>query len=404
MIHKYLQSVIGGVGLALIVACSIGCDASHLNAIASSHLAYNEERDEFHHLRVYQHIRATRESSGNKESPEFVSGEKRRGEALDYLASLWKNREDVIVWPNLITPLAGAEAQLLYLSSREFRMVNLGSRSNDSKVYQSLIDLDRVRIRPGEFFLSSEKSLCYSHACVVPGAVVDDFISHLVGEGCDRSLDQLTAKRQARSMEKEARIAWSELQEKCLKDVTTHWRFEAIGKWMDGSASSLSDESIRLLIRQTSGHELKIRRKGLVFSAEVQVTPEDAKAFLAGYDRILNGDLPPAKLAAMPIEIDRVVFEKRSRILEVWTPAVRKACKLVGQENGRLTVSIDLGPIFAAFEVTQNPFDLTGLQLTPEAIKDSKEDVAALQERSIPLNKQLTLEAIQLDFRAASKK
>ncbi len=81
---------------------------------------------------------------------------------LTYLAELWDKREQIIVHPEIFR-LWNLPA-LLRIDASHYKVTNLGQAdATNNPVLEASIPLDTIKIQPGKFFLTKDKTLAYYH-------------------------------------------------------------------------------------------------------------------------------------------------------------------------------------------------------------------------------------------------
>lgn len=370
--------------LAFLAFAIAGCSDGPLYATRSSHVIYDQVRDEFGHMRVFYDIHVIRKKSTpeNKLDPQKIK--QAREESVDYLISLWKNRNDLIMGPDL---LGGGEIEFLYVGPHEYRIINLQARFDEQEAKKSLADLSKIIIRPGEFFASPEGTLCYYHCCYVPGRMIDELITANMEMLNDSLLEGLLEVQKKRKEMKGSRSTWGDLRRKLFNDVNG----EANSAEKDVSLDDVLDgESIRLLVHQASGRQLTLVRARERIIVRFQLSMPDA------------GELEITKRAW-----DEWVKASlaNGKSIDATNLALHNGLEMKTDSKGIVTVNVD---VTARFPVRMPNGQRVNATETPEARavrnQEEREDLATVESRGIPVNRSITFDKVLADFAKGRKK
>ncbi len=144
----------GWLALLSLVVCFAGC----LRADVFYYLGYDGADDSFTVSVVYTNLQA--------ESPAD----------LEHLASLWKQRDEIIIHPFVMNFFGGQQA-VLRIDAKQYKAIDLSrSENKELPVLASEIPLDSIAVQPGKFFMGPDKTLGYWHTIKVPGKSIDQLL------------------------------------------------------------------------------------------------------------------------------------------------------------------------------------------------------------------------------------
>ena len=275
-------------------------------------LVYDETTDTFRMLRVYHHING-------------------KGKDIDYLASLYQNRDNVM--PMQIVSFLG-ESAILRVDAKKYYSINLGgsnskpsapsdavvdlskiinkpgklggSNSKPSAPSDAVVDLSKIINKPGKFFVSDDNSLGYYHQIYIPGTTVDEFLVWYSGE-----LRTLMTKAIKTELDRRGSgdpvNTWSaaidEETKKLSNDDTKNYDPDASNPGDKGQAlvtilspaskgqmplNILSADSLKLIQKAIDDKQINLARKGSEFTLGIPATAEDRNGFMGLCDAVKN--------------------------------------------------------------------------------------------------------------------
>jgi hypothetical protein len=345
-----------------------GCLSTEYAAL----LKYDEAKDEFTVLNVYQRIAAA--TPGDAE----------------YLYQLWRNRDHIIRLPNI--DIFGKPA-ILRFSPTQYDQINLGQAPNALEPRPSAIPLDQIRVLPGTFFLRGSDMLCYYDQVVVPGKVVDQSLAlflQTIAPELTEAIDKETKRRQDGGQ----RLAWDQVRRKILES------FHPSGKPADDDKENsesgnplhvLDEQSLQLLRGGIADGNLRLRREKQVFRISVPLSDADARQ----YDEIW-------RTMAEAVRTDALHGSGKD------PASARIASKLL------LGIELSVHPRSVEFKIdlaiiakhlpeilgTTKPLS----EPTPENSKKMTEMIAGLRAKGATIDEKLTLEEVINGFAAGSLK
>ncbi len=363
--------------LVILTFAFMGCH-NHLEATRSSHVIYDEDQDEFAHLRVFRDIYVCREGSSFNGEPGTPRTQQEREADFDYLIALWKNRSDLIMSPKIFN---SGESQDLYVGPREYRFIDLEIKLDEMETKKSPVDLSKILIQPGEFFSSPEGGLCYYHRCYFAGATVDGLLKAQLDFLNDSLLDSLLEEQKKRKELKEKRATWGDLRSGNGINVS---------QW-----DVLDSESVRLLIHQASGRQISLVRSRNRIELRFKLSLNDAT------ELELTEQFWDEKVKTRPLNAK---LSNDEATIAVLLPAL----ELKTDNNGSVTVSINIPAMFPVSIPTDQHDEATK---TPEEAKaravfeqGARDDLATVKARGIPISRSVTIENVLADFAKGRKK
>ena len=137
---------------------------------------------------------------------------------LTYLAELWDKREQVIVHPDIFR--LWSLPALLRIDASHYKVINLGQAdATNNPVLETSIPLDTIKVQPGKFFLTQDKTLAYYHEVTISGKVVDQalaaFNKQLFGPALVEAIDKELKRRAAGGKS----TSWTEVREQLIKEL-----------------------------------------------------------------------------------------------------------------------------------------------------------------------------------------
>jgi hypothetical protein len=137
---------------------------------------------------------------------------------LSYLAELWDKREQVIVHPDIFR--LWSLPALLRIDASHYKAINLGQAdATNNPVLEASIPLDTIKIQPGKFFLTKDKTLAYYHEVTVGGKVLDEALGainkQLFGPALVEAIDKELKRRAAGGKS----ASWAEIREQLIRDL-----------------------------------------------------------------------------------------------------------------------------------------------------------------------------------------
>jgi len=276
MKRNLLALLLGG-----LVFLIFGC----LSAQKYWDLVYDETTDTFRMLRVYHHIDG-------------------KGKDIDYLASLYQNRDNLM--PMEILSFLG-ESAILRVDAKKYYSIDLGeSRSKPSAPSDAVVDLSKIINKPGKFFVSDDNSLGYYHQIYIPGTTVDELLVWYSGE-----LRTLMTKAIKTELDRRGSgdpvNTWSaaidEETKKLSNDDPQNYDPDASNPGDKGEApvtilspaskgqmpfNILSADSLKLIQKAIDDKQINLARKGSAFTLGIPATAEDRKGFMGLRDAVKN--------------------------------------------------------------------------------------------------------------------
>ena len=157
--------VIVTLGCAFLVGCgSIDADITQV-------IKYDENNDSFDMLVVFENIAVT------------TTDVKQKGIHYAYLGDLWRNRDDLIIFGSIDMPSpSNGPIVMLYEENHLYRHINLDKIGSRPPLTSTTINLDRIHVKPGQFFIGRNGSLTYFHQISIGGEELDRYIAEGLSE------------------------------------------------------------------------------------------------------------------------------------------------------------------------------------------------------------------------------
>ncbi|MDB5333482.1 MAG: hypothetical protein JWP03_4633 [Phycisphaerales bacterium] len=363
------------VGLALVALGVGGC----LDAREGILGRYDADKDQFVFLNIYQRI-------GGQNPQDY-----------DYLEKLWNNRDHLIT-----PPMPGFVSKVCFLrvSDTEFAAIDL-RQGKPHAVSPTSLPLNQVTVKPGRFFVRGGDALCYYDQIVVPGSFADATVKLVNGLGSEGMKAAINAERDRRKNGGTV-VRWAAL-DKAVRDNIRNMNASAQANPNAGAKdapapdatstgtdplAALSEASLARLEKGFDG--VWLVRDRAVFRATFPLEESDAKGFLAfiatqrdaiGEELKRPGHDPLLEKAALPLS----AIEARS------------------PRRGAVELSVDASKLFERMEAAADPTAALPAQSDDDAAR-SRDTLAAIKAKKIPIDGKTTVEQIVADFHAKKLK
>jgi hypothetical protein len=252
--------------ILLVLTCTAcpGC----VEADVRLFVKYEPTRDSFHLMEIYTNIHATAKSD------------------LDHLESLWERRQSIVIDPlpfNLWSHMAVERK-----GKNRYCLTDLAARREEAdKVRLTGVDLDTIKVTPGEFYLNRHRNLAYYHQMVVPGSTVDALLKELAPSIAEFMAE--FAEQQIRSAGKEnvRRLTWDDVRKTLLEKLAEKDHPQAASKGQtQEEVGPLETASLRLLIKAGAERSVKFTRSRQVFTLTVPLSKRDCHEVVATVDLV----------------------------------------------------------------------------------------------------------------------
>ena len=354
-------------------------------------LVYDETTDTFRMLRVYHHING-------------------KGKDIDYLASLYQNRDNVM--PMQIVSFLG-ESAILRVDAKKYYSINLGgSNSKPSAPSDAVVDLSKIINKPGKFFVSDDNSLGYYHQIYIPGTTVDEFLVWYSGE-----LRTLMTKAIKTELDRRGSgdpvNTWSaaidEETKKLSNDDTKNYDPDASNPGDKGQAlvtilspaskgqmplNILSADSLKLIQKAIDDKQINLARKGSEFTLGIPATAEDRNGFMGLCDAVKN----VLRMTVEDVNDKQPSFKDYRDIIDVINTLSITNDEKTGQIITTVELTITLRKVLEVFEKRS---ELFGIDEKVNKDVDSKaisESLVAIKTAGIDVDEKIKLTDILAMF------
>ena len=354
-------------------------------------LVYDETTDTFRMLRVYHHING-------------------KGKDIDYLASLYQNRDNVM--PMQIVSFLG-ESAILRVDAKKYYSINLGgSNSKPSAPSDAVVDLSKIINKPGKFFVSDDNSLGYYHQIYIPGTTVDEFLVWYSGE-----LRTLMTKAIKTELDRRGSgdpvNTWSaaidEETKKLSNDDTKNYDPDASNPGDKGQAlvtilspaskgqmplNILSADSLKLIQKAIDDKQINLARKGSEFTLGIPATAEDRNGFMGLCDAVKN----VLRMTVEDVNDKQPSFKDYRDIIDVINTLSITNDEKTGQIITTVELTITLRKVLKVFEKRS---ELFGIDEKVNKDVDSKaisESLVAIKTAGIDVDEKIKLTDILAMF------
>ncbi|MDA1014450.1 MAG: hypothetical protein O3A00_08365 [Planctomycetota bacterium] len=326
---------------ALLLCLFAGCGKG-LEAQRSTYLEYDADTDEFRHLRLYEGISVSVDSSQPAAKQEEMIQTH-----YDYLYGLWINRVDVILVPfinDLHVFMGGPpeEDQLLLVGVDEVRKLDLQTRVDEPPSQKSPFSLKGLKIRPGKFYQSASGHLCYYHQNVISGATIDEGLKFMTAT-TNLSLPKEVDAEEERRKQGGKSGSWSGAR----SHVDSAWSQVLLSitgmkqhSYENSVLELLDTESLQRIKLDAASSRIRTSRNRSVVAFRARLSVDDVKELMAIHAyAVKRFDLEKLR------KLD-VLFEGEGRLRErdMFAAAIRifRLLRLRDLGNGEFEASIDL--------------------------------------------------------------
>lgn len=334
------KRLMGGLFLLIGYAIAGGC----LEFQKTSRWRYDEERDEFSYLTVYENFATTQGVIATKPRAS-TEAEVRGDEDAAFLEAFYRNRAHLLPNP-IYSPwlMVLSEPAALRREARQWAVFDLRQGRGTQLVQrETAVSLEKVRILPGELYATAGGGVGYYHQVVVPGAVVDAWLeAGWHHKAFEEGLKEEIAKEKAARREtpgltwEEATPALVDLWRKKLHDQTAEktavWR-----RLQERPLAMLEDRTLDLYAKDGL-EKASVSRDHGTLTLHIPMGPKDGAAISKLFTAFKQDIRGAAAEMLKPLNIEQPDSQE-------W---VIVADKLLGpadmhQEAGELlTVRIDL--------------------------------------------------------------
>lgn len=184
---------------------------------------------------------------------------------MDYLQTLWKERERIYNVPVLTGFALFDQPALQRREDGKFQVINLG-QAKEPTPWDLPVSLETLKVVPGKLFVEDEL-LCYYDQVIVPGKLVDELLPHATRAVTPmlRDFDEELAIRENGG---EA-AAWDRLR--------AELREQPKGEAAVALHQVLSTESLKLLKAKIEDGSLRVTRQKQEFTVTIPLSEGDVK-------------------------------------------------------------------------------------------------------------------------------
>jgi hypothetical protein len=359
------------VGLIGLPGCLLG--------EVNDFVRYDAGRDVFHVLKIYTHIAG------------------RKGSERRHVVDMWKERERLIVLPEPL-PIFSREPALLRTTAHEFTPVNLGDPDKTPEgAARTEADLSSIEIRPGQFFLSNEQTLCYHHEVAIPGPIVDAAIGEL-NRDFVHALREGVSQEQKRRAKGGAGVSWEDVRTRIRKALDGS--AEGSGEPVDDNRDPnplmmLDDASLGRLYEEADRGLQAFSRDGAVLRLSLPLSSRDCEEAKATFDVAMQFVSLMAGTKEFAAQFEHAGTQLAGRALVTAFLKLRGGPLVLENDGGRrIVASVDLGAILEAIDPREHPFAAA----QPDEQNNYRKTLALLKKHEIPIADGLTPQQIALEF------
>ncbi len=240
---------------------------------------YAETTDTFDLLRIFTNIKAS--------SPDD----------FDRIETIWKRRDSILFNPTLPDFFADLTGPSIYFKKNKHNYI-LSNFDSDidfgGDFHKTNVDLDSIRIVPGEFYLNSHQGLNYYHRIVVPGAIVDRLIEEIkpkIAESIARYAEEGLKAANRQDVEP---TTWDDIRKEIVAQILDNKKSDSPE---DHRSTPFEPESLRMLINAVADSSLTIHRTGDEIKFVAPMTIRDAREVVETFDFLNKKTFERIKIA-----------------------------------------------------------------------------------------------------------
>lgn len=324
---------------------------------------YDEQNDTFDLLRIFANIRAT--------GPED----------FDRLETIWKRRDSILFNPMLPDLFADFTGPSIFFkkSKRNYALSDFDCVIDfDGDVQQTNIDLDSIRIIPGEFYVNSHQRLNYYHRIVVPGAIVDQMINEFkatIAASIEKFAEERLDPANNQGVE---RMTWDDVRKEIVAQILDDKQSDSPGA---RRAAPFEPASLRMLHKVVADSSLTIERTRDEIKIVTPMTNRDAREVENTFDYL-------TKTTSERIELGNA---DKNLLL---TQKFLNTLGLRVVENTGLEITVKPMIYFAAKENDFDPAPANPKIISPRSM------IRSLEARGVKINQSFSIKELAKEFGA----
>jgi hypothetical protein len=370
------RSVLSGIAFCCLL--SSGCIQATVYSIGK----YDAKADSIRLIQIYTNIRVDWK------------------EDLDHLVSLWERRNSIIIQPTDLS-FAGMMA-FERKEKNKFCLLDLGHPPEGKPETQSTtVDLDSIKVIPGEFYCNAHGNLGYYHQIVVPGKTFDAFLKEITPRCAEGLATAANKQIELARNDKLKRLTWGKWRESLVKQAFSDPELNALQMALFSQLVVVEDknkdiekiddqllpwdmESLRLLSKAATDKSFKLTRNREKITGIIPLSKKDCGEIIATFEFI-------QKAAEDRIKAGKPVGPGLMETFETF--------ELKYVEASGLEISVDIPKLIGAMNARHPKFGGNNFEGAPRHGDNIlKYTVAWIQARKIPINNKLSIKDVVSDF------
>jgi hypothetical protein len=194
---------------------------------------YEPADDSFTYMQILTNIR----TNGDGET------EKKQADRMKFL---WEKRESIIITPSF--PFVYGR---FWEKKDKNTVIDLSGETADNKAERATaVDLDSIKIMPGEFYLNAHKNLSYYHQIILPGKTFDEYLKEISPSIANEIVAIAEEQIKKINDKKEKQMTWDELRKSISDNLNKKETDKTNLQDQEDSTGNLSPfemESLKLL-------------------------------------------------------------------------------------------------------------------------------------------------------------
>ena len=324
---------------------------------------YDEKTDAFDLLRIFTNIKLS--------SPEDS----------DRLATIWKRRDSILFNPTLLDLFADFAGPSIYFkkSKNSYVLSNFDSIIDfDGDVQRTNVDLDSIRIVPGELYVTPHQGLNYFHRIVVPGAIVDRLIDEFQPKIADSIGKYAEERLKAANRQGVDRTTWDDARKEIVAQILDDEKSDSPEAHR---SAPFEPASLRMLLNAVADSSFTIRRAGAEIELVAPMTNRDAREVVKTFDYLNKKTAERIKIANADKNL--LCIQKVLNTL---------VFRVVANPGVEITVKPSI--YFAAAEEDFDPAPANAKNVTPIST------IRQIEARGVKINRSFSIHELAKEFGA----
>jgi hypothetical protein len=194
---------------------------------------------------------------------------------LDHLVELWNERDRVIPQPAIFR--LWSLPALLRVDASHLQAIDLAKMASQPPATVATdVPLDSIKIEPGKFFYTQDRTLCYYQQVTCSGKIVDRALA-LANEQLASGVKEVADKEIKRRAAGGKPISWDEFRAQQLPPSSNQPQVGGNQQQQNKEGLPLDDASLAQVSKAATDGQLKVHRNGVVLSLGLPLSAADCQ-------------------------------------------------------------------------------------------------------------------------------